>query len=72
MDGINQRLDRLNRSVGHLQVASNKHENEILVLQTEKNFWGKLLKPAALILVAILAAVLGDASHITSMLDFLK
>ena len=71
IDAIVDHLARLNGSVARHEEAIQKQTAELTVLKTEAGVWGKLARPAAFVLVAVVAAVLGEKAHIGAFLDFL-
>lgn len=70
IDAIVGHLARLNGSVQRHEEAIQKQASELTVLKTEAGVGGKLAKPAVLILVAVVSAMLGDKTHIGEMLNF--
>jgi hypothetical protein len=65
LDGVVDRLDKINGSVG-------RHEETLTTLTAEKNLLAKLIKPALVLAAVVVAGLLGHTVDVTKILEFLK
>lgn len=72
LDGVVDRLDKINGSIGRLQDATAKHETELTVLNTEKDMMAKLIKPALIVMAIVVSAMIGHDVDLKTLAEFFK